>query len=58
MKKLTFLALFAFAITMLTSCQVIAGIFKAGMWTGIITVVVVIVLVIWLFMKMINRPRE
>jgi cytosine/uracil/thiamine/allantoin permease len=31
-----------------TSCEAIAGIFKAGMWTGIVVVVLVIGLIIWL----------
>ncbi|WP_170148863.1 hypothetical protein [Deminuibacter soli] len=36
----------------LSSCQAIGTIFKAGMWWGIILVVIVIVLVIWLLGKM------
>lgn len=32
----------------LSSCEAIGGIFKAGMWTGIIVVVAVIILIIWL----------
>jgi hypothetical protein len=41
-------------LTGLTGCEAIAGIFKAGMWTGIIIVVLVIVLIIWL----ISRTRK
>lgn len=33
---------------MLSSCGVIGGIFKGGMWSGIIMVVLVIALIIWL----------
>jgi len=47
MKNLTFICL-AFVVTMLSSCQVIGGIFKAGFATAIILVLVVVLLVIWL----------
>lgn len=47
MKKLNLL--FAlFAITLLSSCSAIAGIFKAGVWVGIIVVVVIIAILIWI----------
>lgn len=39
--------LFLMAIS-LSSCEIIGGIFKAGMWVGILLVVVVIVGIIWL----------
>ena len=42
--------LFALSIT-LTSCDAIAGIFKAGMWVGVIVVVAIIALVLWLLGK-------
>jgi hypothetical protein len=32
----------------LSGCDAIAGIFKAGVWVGVIAVVVVILLIIWL----------
>lgn len=32
----------------LTSCEVVGDIFKAGMWTAVIGVVLVIALVLWL----------
>jgi hypothetical protein len=38
--------------TTITSCQVAGGIFKAGMWMGVIIVVLVIVLVLWLLNRM------
>lgn len=40
--------------TMLTSCEVVGGIFKAGFWSGIIIVVLIIALVIWL----VSRSRK
>lgn len=33
------------------SCQAITGIFKAGMWVGVIVVVIVVALVLWLIGK-------
>jgi hypothetical protein len=36
---------------MLTGCEVIEGIFKAGVWTGIIIVVLFIALIIFLIRK-------
>jgi hypothetical protein len=44
-------ALVALLLTLLTvfsGCEVIGGIFKAGVWSGIIIVVLVVVLIIWL----------
>jgi hypothetical protein len=37
---------------MFSSCTVIGDIFKAGVWSGIIVVVLVIVLIIWLIGRM------
>ncbi|MCY7420969.1 MAG: hypothetical protein LH478_04410 [Chitinophagaceae bacterium] len=42
--------LFVISLT-LTSCDAIAGIFKAGMWVGVIVVVGIIALVLWLLGK-------
>lgn len=51
MKKFTLLSLYVFALTLLTSCEAVETIFKAGMWWGIILVVGVIGLVIWLLSR-------
>ena len=51
MKKHIPLALIALAATTLTSCELIGGIFKAGVWSGVIIVVIVLALVIWLVSK-------
>ncbi|PSL45454.1 hypothetical protein CLV51_104157 [Chitinophaga niastensis] len=40
MKHLTYLLL-SFLIFSMSSCAIIAGIFKAGIWTGIFIVVIV-----------------
>jgi uncharacterized membrane protein len=37
--------------TSLTSCRVVGGIFKAGMWVGIIVLLIVIALIFWIFRK-------
>jgi hypothetical protein len=47
MKKLNLLMLTALVMT-LSSCDAIAGIFKAGAVVGIIAVVVVIGLILWI----------
>lgn len=41
------LLVLATALT-LSSCQVVGGIFKAGVWVGIILVVIVVVVILWL----------
>lgn len=51
--------LFVLASSLLTSCGIVEGIFKAGMWWGIIVVVAIIALIIWLFTKLTGgRKRE
>jgi hypothetical protein len=36
---------------MLSSCQAIAGIFKAGIWFGVIGVIVIVAIIFWLISK-------
>jgi hypothetical protein len=38
-------------ILTLSSCEAIAGIFKAGLWVGIIIVVVIVAIILWLIGK-------
>jgi hypothetical protein len=45
------LAIIAFLSTTLMSCELVEGIFKAGMWAGIIIVVLVLALIIWVISK-------
>ena len=53
MRNKTLLATFIFASAfLLSSCQAIGDIFKAGMWVGVIVVVIVVALVLWLIGKM------
>jgi hypothetical protein len=50
MKHLTYLLL-SFVVLFLSSCEVIGGIFKAGVWTGILAVAVVVGLIIFLISR-------
>ena len=36
---------------LLSSCEVVGGIFKAGVWVGVIIVVLVIAIIFWLISK-------
>jgi hypothetical protein len=58
MKKLMPLALVTLLVTTLSSCELIGGIFKAGMWTGVILVVVVVALLIWIAAKLFGGNRD
>ena len=49
--NLLFTVVFALAVVLFSSCAAIGGIFKAGMWVGIIVVVVIVALVLWLIGK-------
>ena len=35
-----------------SSCDLIGGVFKAGMWAAVIIIVLVILVITWLFRKM------
>ncbi len=43
---------------MLTGCEVIGSIFKAGMWTGVIGVILVVALVIYLAAKLFSGKKN
>lgn len=45
------LAVIALLSTTLASCELVQGIFKAGVWTGVIVVVLVLALIIWLISR-------
>lgn len=48
---LTYMFIFLVAIG-LTSCEIVGGIFKGGLWTGVILVLAVIAVVIWVLSRM------
>jgi len=51
MKKYFSFLTAAILVMMCPSCSVIEGIFKAGVWTGILIVVVIIALIIFLISR-------
>lgn len=53
--RIQFFAVLMFIATFFTSCEVIEGIFKAGMGFGIFIVVAVIALIIFIFSKMTGK---
>lgn len=53
MKSLSSLLYVLVLITIsFSSCEVIGGIFKAGMWTGLILVAIVVIVIIWIIGRM------
>jgi hypothetical protein len=46
--NISFLAIILFSFT---GCQIIGDIFKAGVWVGVIIVVIVIALLIWIIRR-------
>lgn len=50
--KLSVISAVLATMVLLSSCQVVGGIFKAGIWTGIFVVVIIVVLIIFLISKM------
>lgn len=56
MNKLAqFFALFILILTTFTSCEVVEGIFKAGMGFGIFIVIAIIVLIIFIISKLTGK---
>lgn len=53
--NLLFAFLMVFSLTTLQSCDLIGDILEAGIWTGIIIVVAVVLLIVWLISKMRRR---
>jgi len=51
MRKLSLYSISLFSLLLLTSCEAVETIFKAGMWWGIIVVVGIIALLLWLFSR-------
>jgi hypothetical protein len=49
--RLTTIVLAVFAALALGGCDLIGGIFKAGMWVGMIAVIAVIVLIVFLISR-------
>jgi len=56
MKKLQLFSVLALLLS-LSSCQLVGDIFKAGVWAGVLMVVVVVGLVIFLIAKLFGGGR-
>ncbi len=50
-----FYAILFFLSATLTSCEIIGDIFKAGIWTGLIIVVLFVGLIIWIIGRLGGR---
>lgn len=53
-KLLGFLVAIVF-LTSFTSCEIIGDIFEAGIWTGIILIVLIVAILIYIFSKFRGR---
>ncbi len=49
------IAVFLTFSMLLSSCQVIGNIFKAGVWVGIVAVIVVVAVVVWIISAISGR---
>ena len=54
MKKVSIFGLLAILIS-LSSCEVIGGIFKAGVWAGVLLVVAVVAVIFFLISKVFRK---
>jgi hypothetical protein len=52
MKNITALTILSILIISLSSCQLIGDIFKAGVWSGILLVVVVVGIIIFIIARL------
>jgi len=51
MKHRQLLPLLILLMVTFSSCEVIGGIFKAGVWVGVLLVLVVVFIIVWLVSK-------
>ncbi len=42
-------------LVLFSSCEVIAGIFEAGVWVGVLIIVAIVALVVWLLRRFTGR---
>ncbi len=52
--QLSLLSVLLFTLITMTSCEAIAGIFKAGMWTAVIIIVAIVAVILYF----VNRGRK
>jgi hypothetical protein len=53
MKKFSLMSamLICMMIVLLSSCTVVGGIFKAGVWVGVLGIVILVVIIFWIISK-------
>jgi len=54
-KNLSLLTLLVILAVSSSGCEVVGGIFKAGMWVGVIMVALILVVIFWVMGKMRRR---
>ena len=54
-KNLSLLTLLTILAVSSAGCEVVGGIFKAGMWVGVIMVALILVVIFWIMGKMRSR---
>lgn len=55
MQRFSFYAMLLLLVTTFSSCDLVYGIFKAGLWVGIIIVILVIAVIFWLISRFTGR---
>ncbi|WP_165384752.1 hypothetical protein [Sphingobacterium corticibacterium] len=58
MGRLLQISMLTYVTMLLSSCGIVEGIFKAGMWTGFLIVGAVIALVIWIIVKIVGGGKR
>lgn len=58
MKRYSQFLLLSLSLFLFNSCALIEGVFKAGVWVGILIVVAIIAAVIWLISKVTGGRRR
>ncbi|MCW8313978.1 hypothetical protein ABTW24_08390 [Sphingobacterium thalpophilum] len=57
MKKIIPFVLMSSLLALVSSCAAIESIFKAGVWSGILLVVVVVAVIIWIVSKLFGGSK-
>ncbi|CAM3532850.1 MAG: hypothetical protein K0S24_108 [Sphingobacterium sp.] len=57
MKRIIPFTLMSSLLVLVSSCAAIEGIFKAGVWSGILMVVVVVAIIIWIISKLFGGSK-
>lgn len=58
MGRFSQISILSLSVMLLSSCSVIEGIFKAGMWTGFLIVGLIIAVIIWILVKIMGGRRR